>query len=61
MEEGLWVYARRYTQLSVKRRSSGRGSGMMLSLEFLNECLFHNWFDFSKNLRFYFIRRLTKR
>ena len=34
---------------------------MMLSLEFLNECLFHNWFDFSKNLRFYFIKRLTKR
>lgn len=31
----------------------------MLSLEFLNECLFHNWFDFSKVCEFYFIKMLT--
>jgi hypothetical protein len=49
MEEGLVVYALGSGYLSVKRRSSGRGSVMMLSLEFLNKCLYHNWFDFSKN------------
>jgi hypothetical protein len=32
---------------------------MMLSLEFLNEYLSHNWFDFSKLLGFYHIKRLT--